>query len=1151
VAIDKNKIIEAATKYVQKGQYDKAIKEYTKLLEVDPKDARIQQKLGELYQKKNENNLAADCFLKVAESYSADGFFLKAVAVYKQVLKLNPALVDVNLRLAELHQQLGLMSDAMAQYQLVVNHYDKIGNTRASLDTLRKMVDLDPDNIASRIKLAELYARESMNPEAIAEFQHAAEYLKRNNRVDDYIKVAERLVFLDPGNIELTRELASIYLAKQDTKRALAKLQLCFKADPKDVETLSMLAQAFKDLGQVSKTVSVYKELARIYDEQDKVDEEREVWKKISQLAPDDPDARARFAPPPQAAPAAPSQPAAAVQAAQPAAPTRAAATPAASPTGAKASPEQVSKLLTETDVYVKYGLHEKALEHLKKVFAVDPSCIEAYEKAFNLYSASGNNPAAIESLAQAIRLSIAKGDLERARTNLQTLCEKDPTHSEIQGFLEKVGGLAPAEEVAEIGDDAIIVEAAEEMIEVAPEPPQVDLALETAAESVEEEVVDEPLIEAPVDSDDEALALAAQSLESGTGEEELIAEASPEEELIAAPPVDDDQLALDVAAAEPLEEVVEFPSAEVPFDPTAEAPFEAGVATTDALPEDEIDPHEEATRVAFLPSLLAAQQGQDAAQTPASAASWENDEGNEDVTAVLPTLIGTQPQQPMDPSLQAAADELTNALAAAPAAEVLASPEGDVLASPEGDVLAPPPIERFVTEPDPQLLQPPAEELVEAPQVDFSEPEPLLPPEEPPQEPLQAVVPEPPSTVEEAVEEPAVAAAPAAEAPAVEAPVTAAPAAEEEEPAGDELDEAAFFIEQGVLDEAREILETVQLAYPKSARAKVLMAQLEAKERGEEAPAPAPSPAAEAAASAPGAAPAPAATQDLAFDLASELANEDFGDLGADAGGPPEDFQYSFQDVFSEFKKGVEKIVRPEDVDTHYDLGIAYKEMGLVEDAIGEFEQAVSAAAGKKKEVECLMMIGLCRLERGESSAAVEAFVRGLKCAALTPESSKALHFELGSALEKAGDLPRALKHLAAVERLDPRYREVHAIVARIRAQGVQEHVEPEEVTERSVSKARPRPQAHAMTSRATPAGGSARATPAGGLKTPTPAGGTARTTPAGGSARAKTPAGGSARATPAGGSALNHSAKPAATAAKPVAGGAQPKKGRNIGYV
>jgi len=90
--MDKNKIIEAAAKLVAKGAYDKAIKEYQKILNADPKDTRALQKLGELYQKKNDNVQAAHFFTKVAESYSGEGFFLKAVALYKQVLKLSPGL---------------------------------------------------------------------------------------------------------------------------------------------------------------------------------------------------------------------------------------------------------------------------------------------------------------------------------------------------------------------------------------------------------------------------------------------------------------------------------------------------------------------------------------------------------------------------------------------------------------------------------------------------------------------------------------------------------------------------------------------------------------------------------------------------------------------------------------------------------------------------------------------------------------------------------------------------------------------------------------------------------------------------------------------------------------------------------------------------
>ncbi|NPC83194.1 tetratricopeptide repeat protein, partial [Pyxidicoccus fallax] len=302
--MDKNKIIEAAAKLVAKGAYDKAIKEYQKVLEVDPKDIRVLQKMGELYQKKNDNAQAAHFFTKVAESYSSDGFFLKAVALYKQVLKLNPNLLEVNLKLAELHQQLGLMSEAMAYFQIVANHYDKAGDTKASLDTLKKMVDLDPENVASKIKLAELYAREGMSREAAQEFKRAAEYLKRNARADDWLRVAERLSSLEPENIPLAKELAVSYLQRGDQKRALAKLQVCFKADGRDVETLTLLAQAFQGLGQTSKTVSVYKELAKIHQERGRLTEADAVWTQIEVLDPEDPDLLARRAPAPAPTPA-------------------------------------------------------------------------------------------------------------------------------------------------------------------------------------------------------------------------------------------------------------------------------------------------------------------------------------------------------------------------------------------------------------------------------------------------------------------------------------------------------------------------------------------------------------------------------------------------------------------------------------------------------------------------------------------------------------------------------------------------------------------------------------------------------------------------------------------------------------------------------
>src|SRR5882757_40990 len=283
--------MDAARKFVDRGQIDKAVKEYLRIVHEDPKDVRVWLKIGDLYAKKGAKQDAIETYLKVARFYHDQGFFLKAVAVYKQILKLDPRLVDVSLKLAELYRQLGLMSEAMLHFETVAAHFHREGNTKEALATVKKLVDLDPENIATRIKLAELYSKEGLLDEAATQFTHACEQLRRQGRQDDFLKVAERLLWHKPDNHALNRELAGLYLRRNDPRRALQKLQACFKADPRDVETLGLLAQAFQALDQKAKTVSVLKELARIHNENKQRDKAADVFRKILEFVPNDPDA--------------------------------------------------------------------------------------------------------------------------------------------------------------------------------------------------------------------------------------------------------------------------------------------------------------------------------------------------------------------------------------------------------------------------------------------------------------------------------------------------------------------------------------------------------------------------------------------------------------------------------------------------------------------------------------------------------------------------------------------------------------------------------------------------------------------------------------------------------------------------------------------
>jgi pilus assembly protein FimV len=234
-------------------------------------------------------------------------------------------------------------------------------------------------------------------------------------------------------------------------------------------------------------------------------------------------------------------------------------------------------------------------------------------------------------------------------------------------------------------------------------------------------------------------------------------------------------------------------------------------------------------------------------------------------------------------------------------------------------------------------------------------------------------------------------------------------------------------------MDEAREILETVLIAYPNHRRATELLQRVEA---GGAAQATGEGQAQTESESEEVAPPAVAPTNGAeggakdAFDLAAELASElDELDTGADMSEPTGntgDFQVSFEETFSEFKKGLSKVVKPEDVETHYDLGIAYKEMGLIDDAIGEFNVARLGCAGKKKEVDCLSMMAMLQSMKGDMQGAIESYRSALQNETAVGDVELSLRYELANAHESAGNLGKALGHLMRVQEANPNYRDV-----------------------------------------------------------------------------------------------------------------------------
>ena len=170
---------------------------------------------------------------------------------------------------------------------------------------------------------------------------------------------------------------------------------------------------------------------------------------------------------------------------------------------------------------------------------------------------------------------------------------------------------------------------------------------------------------------------------------------------------------------------------------------------------------------------------------------------------------------------------------------------------------------------------------------------------------------------------------------------------------------------------------------------------------------------------------------QDRAYDIAASLDALESLDYGKPAEGfANEDEQIDVEEVFQKFKEGVEKQISVDDSDSHYNLGIAYKEMMLIDDAIREFDVA---ARDPKRECVCRSMIGMLEIERGRVNEAIEAFKAGLNAPNKDPQQETVLCYELGAAYEFKKQNKDALSYFQKAMRRDPNYRDVQERVRRL----------------------------------------------------------------------------------------------------------------------
>lgn len=239
---DKTTYIKEAQKFLAKGQIDKAIAEWEKLVREYP-DGNNFNAIGDLYLKKGDKKNAIESYHKAAKIFRQEGFTLKALALFKKVLNINPADAAALYVLGELSEEKALITDAIKYYLATADSLAKEGKKNELFDIYAKILSLSPSNIPLRLKVAEILSKEGLKSDAAKEYLFVAGLYDEKGDIEKAKEYYRKSFDMNPVNRETVLGLSSLYEKTGEADRAIVLLKEAAVLLHDDVEILIRSAE--------------------------------------------------------------------------------------------------------------------------------------------------------------------------------------------------------------------------------------------------------------------------------------------------------------------------------------------------------------------------------------------------------------------------------------------------------------------------------------------------------------------------------------------------------------------------------------------------------------------------------------------------------------------------------------------------------------------------------------------------------------------------------------------------------------------------------------------------------------------------------------------------------------------------------------------
>ena len=220
MAFDRDATLKKAEKLLRQGRLEPAIAEYVRVVEEAPGDWSTANTLGELYARAGKPDQAVEQYTRIAQHFIDEGFYPKAAAIFKKVLKLKPQDESTQIQLADLSARQGLLADAKSHLNAVAARRRAKGDRRGAAEIIVRLGTIDPADFDARLQAARTLEEMGEEEEAGQRFKALHADLLEKGRIPEAVEALKEFVRINPLESGARATLAKAALDSGDLEGA-------------------------------------------------------------------------------------------------------------------------------------------------------------------------------------------------------------------------------------------------------------------------------------------------------------------------------------------------------------------------------------------------------------------------------------------------------------------------------------------------------------------------------------------------------------------------------------------------------------------------------------------------------------------------------------------------------------------------------------------------------------------------------------------------------------------------------------------------------------------------------------------------------------------------------------------------------------------